>query len=107
MWSSMRVSAFAVASAHRRSLSLTANDEHDGLKVSVAGGHSRADDDRKKPKDDVVSSSRRVVLLTPLARAAGQWRPSDATWTRASLKQAPAPRSVSESGTRALDVEPL
>jgi hypothetical protein len=58
----------------------------------------------------IVSIVRIVIPVTPFINTNEpwvQWRPSRATWTRASLKQAPPPRSVSVSGTSAFEVDPL
>src|SRR5881392_3351801 len=45
-----------------------------------------------------------AIALGTCAAAARQAVANDATWTRASLKHAPPPRSVSVSGTRAVPV---
>ena len=46
-------------------------------------------------------------IRTHQSEIAIQCLPSEATCTRASLKQAPPPRSVKLSGTNAFDVDPL
>ena len=51
--------------------------------------------------------SREARGVNPSLTPCAQCLPNNATSTRASLKQAPPPRSVKASGTRALVVEPL